>query len=70
MLEVARGLIKTLNMIEVKGKNNLALLYNAIDTLEQIEKSFTGESKNETVTEYLGREDDPDADSENEECGT
>lgn len=38
--------------------------------MEQIEKSFTGKSKNETVTEYLGREDDPDADSENEEFGT
>jgi len=36
MEKILEALISSLNMIEVKGKQNLALLYNAIDTAAQL----------------------------------
>ena len=36
--DVISGLISTLNLIEVRGQTNLALLYNAIDTLNKLKK--------------------------------
>lgn len=36
MIEIYRSIILLLNQVEASGKLNHALLYNAIDTLEQL----------------------------------
>jgi hypothetical protein len=41
MLEVINGLLTSLNLIEVRGSQNLALLYNAIDTLKQMRDAYS-----------------------------
>ena len=40
MHEVVKDLIASLNLIEVKGKQNLVLLWNVINTLEQIRDAY------------------------------
>lgn len=50
MQEVVKDLIASLNLIEVKGKQNLVLLWNVINTLEQIRDAYrTQETKEETA---------------------
>ena len=44
MFEVLTDLIRQLNMVEVHGKTNLALMYNVIDALEQI-KTASSETR-------------------------
>lgn len=53
MEKVLEDLITNLNMIEVKGKQNLALLYNAIDIATQLKEASTkmGEVAVEEVNE-------------------
>lgn len=41
MLEVINNLIASLNLIEVHGEKNLALLYNALDTLKQLREAYS-----------------------------
>ena len=36
MSDILQDLLKILNEIEVKGRNNLARLYNSIDIVEQL----------------------------------
>lgn len=43
MIDVLKGLIDSLNLVEVHGERNLALLYNAISTLKQL---YSGLTKN------------------------
>lgn len=40
MYEIVTALINTLNLIEVKGQDNLAHLYNSIQTLKQLQVAF------------------------------
>ena len=53
MEKVLEDLITNLNMVEVKGKQNLALLYNAIDTATKLKEASTktGEVAVEEVNE-------------------
>lgn len=52
-------LIQTLNMIEVKGQTNLALLYNAIDSVKSMvtelaSKPIEGETIPESIKKARG----------------
>ena len=40
MLDILNNLLLVLNKIEVHGRENLALLYNAIDTIQQMRDGF------------------------------
>jgi hypothetical protein len=40
MYDIVTALIASLNLIEVRGQQNLALLYNTIDTLKQMQTAF------------------------------
>lgn len=53
MYDIVTALINQLNLIEVKGQNNLALLYNVIETLKQIQASFKPKSEEVVKTEEV-----------------
>lgn len=55
MIDVLKSLINSLNMVEVHGANNLALLWNSIDTLKQLltslENARDEQNKSEEIQE-------------------
>lgn len=53
MYDIVTALINQLNLIEVKGQNNLALLYNSIDTLKQLQAAFKPKTEEATKTEEV-----------------
>lgn len=51
MYDIVTGLLASMNLIEVKGQQNLALLYNAIDTLKQMQTAFKPKAEEKTDAE-------------------
>ena len=49
MYDIVTSLVINLNQVEVHGERNLALLYNCIDTLKQLQAAYrqtTGNHQN------------------------
>ena len=53
MYDIVTALLAQLNLIEVKGQTNLALLYNAIDTIKQLQTAFKPKVEEVTKTEEV-----------------
>ena len=47
MKAALQAVINSLNVIEVRGQTNLALLYNSIDKLQEIMRILDAQSSNE-----------------------
>ena len=55
IINIILKVVNSLETIEVRGKNNLALLFNSIDTLHQLADSLN--NPKEEIVELVGTEE-------------
>jgi DNA-binding protein len=59
MIEVLTNVIALLNAVDVRGKVNMRLMYNAIDTLEQLKKAYTMDSDVKEIKKEVDTVNEP-----------
>lgn len=59
MNEVLTNVIALLNAVDVRGKVNMRLMYNAIDTLEQLKKAYTMDSDVKEIKKEVDAVNEP-----------
>lgn len=57
IIKIIDAVVANLNLIEVRGQSNLAILYNSIDTLKNLEKGLSNPVVTKEVIEDYGHKE-------------